>query len=178
MGTTFASVYNRFLEKITDDMYMELTLEDTRRDLQALLLGALTGFEFPKVNLSKYVFQQETVEFANPDDFVIELQLDGTVIVDRSHFVETLSNEEINIIAILMVADWLQRQIASIEMIRMKYSGTDFKMTSQANHLAKLLSLQEEVRRQAHHYQRLYGRRVVDEEGKISSRWSIFGKKA
>jgi hypothetical protein len=33
----------------------------------------------------------------------------------------------------------------------MKYSGADFKMTSQANHLAKLLTLQEEVGRQCHH---------------------------
>lgn len=33
MGTLFASVYDRFLGKITDDMYMELTPEDTIRDL-------------------------------------------------------------------------------------------------------------------------------------------------
>lgn len=33
MGTLFASVYNRFLDKITDDMYMELTAQDTARDL-------------------------------------------------------------------------------------------------------------------------------------------------
>jgi hypothetical protein len=33
----------------------------------------------------------------------------------------------------------------------MKYSGTDFKMTSQANHLAKLLTLLAETQRQSHH---------------------------
>jgi hypothetical protein len=33
MGTLFASVYDRFLGKITDDMYMELTPKDTIRDL-------------------------------------------------------------------------------------------------------------------------------------------------
>jgi hypothetical protein len=33
MGTLFASVYNRFLGKITDDMYMELTPAETIRDL-------------------------------------------------------------------------------------------------------------------------------------------------
>lgn len=33
MGTLFASVYNAFLGKITDDMYMELTPQDTIRDL-------------------------------------------------------------------------------------------------------------------------------------------------
>ena len=32
-GTPFSVIYNRFLEKITDDMYMELTPEDTLKDL-------------------------------------------------------------------------------------------------------------------------------------------------
>nr|DAJ96837.1 MAG TPA: hypothetical protein [Caudoviricetes sp.] len=31
--TKFATVYNRFLGKVTDDMYVELTPEDTLRDL-------------------------------------------------------------------------------------------------------------------------------------------------
>ena len=30
--TQFTTVYNRFLGKITDDMYLELTPEDTIRD--------------------------------------------------------------------------------------------------------------------------------------------------
>jgi hypothetical protein len=33
MGTKFTDVYDRFLGKITDDMYMELTPTDTIRDL-------------------------------------------------------------------------------------------------------------------------------------------------
>ena len=50
-----------------------------------------------------------------------------------------------------MMEAWLQRQVTSIENIRQKYSGTDFKMTSQANHLSKLLSLLAEVQRQSLH---------------------------
>jgi hypothetical protein len=48
MGTKFSAVYDCFLGKITDDMYMELTPEDTKRDLQALLFAAIPGFEFPR----------------------------------------------------------------------------------------------------------------------------------
>ena len=40
-GTKFSTIYNRFLEKITDDMYMELTPEDTVKDLQKLLNSTL-----------------------------------------------------------------------------------------------------------------------------------------
>ena len=48
MGTTFVEVYNRFLGKITDDMYMELTPQDTIRDLRNLLIDAIPNFEFPR----------------------------------------------------------------------------------------------------------------------------------
>jgi hypothetical protein len=32
MATTFETIINRFLGKITDDLYLELTPEDTIRD--------------------------------------------------------------------------------------------------------------------------------------------------
>ena len=59
MGTSFASVYNRFLGKITDDMYMELTPRDTIRDLQNLLIDAIPGFEFPKKSLDYDILVKE-----------------------------------------------------------------------------------------------------------------------
>lgn len=55
----------------------------------------------------------------------------------------------------------------------MKYSnGSDFKMTSQANHLSKLMSLLEESRRDSFHMQRLYKRRKWTNEG-YASNWSV-----
>ena len=157
MITLFSSVYDRFLGKITDDMYMELTPEDTVKDLRNLLIDAIPGFEFPRKSL----------------EYVIE---EGEGLNDNSFFVSELSSEEINILAILMMNSWLQRQITTIENIRMKYSGTDFKMTSQANHLGKLLALQTETQRQSLHMQRLYKRRKSDSDGNITSNWSVFGK--
>ena len=56
----------------------------------------------------------------------------------------------------------------------MKYSGTDFKMTSQANHLAKLLTLLKETQRQSLYMQRLYKRRRTNKDGTIRSNWDIF----
>ena len=169
MGTKFSAVYDCFLGKITDDMYMELTPEDTKRDLQALLLSAIPGFEFPRKNINNYI-----IEASAPVS--IEENTIDYLLNDTSCFTFELTTEEINILAILMMCEWLQRQVTSIENIRMKYSGSDFKFTSQANHLAKLLALLEECHRQSHHMQRLYKRRKIDEEGNISSNWSIFGK--
>ena len=161
-------------------MYMELTPQDTMRDLQKLLINAIPGFEFPRVDLYNYNIKLEETSEENiqPDDFVMIKQTNEDIIqppiilVDKSSFGQELTSEEINILAILMMEGWLQRQVTSIENTRMKYSGSDFKMTSQANHLAKLLALLKEVQRQSHHMQRLYRRRKVSKDGSYVSNWS------
>jgi hypothetical protein len=60
----------------------------------------------------------------------------------------------------------------------MKYSGSDFKFTSQANHLAKLLTLKAENHRENIHLQRLYKRRKVAEDGHVMSNWHILNQSA
>ena len=185
MGTQFTDIYNRFLGKITDDMYMELTPEDTMRDLRSLLIDAIPGFEFPRKILDDFsietlIVREDKVE---EGDFVIGVVWDTPdeeedegipdVYIERSHFNVDLTSEEINILAILMMCGWLQRQVTSIENTRMKYSGSDFKMTSQANHLAKLLNLLAECQRQSHHMQRLYKRRRTNSSGYIESNWDV-----
>ena len=182
MGTLFTAVYNRFLGKITDDLYLELTPEDTLKDLQNLLINALPGFEFPRQNLYEYEIKVDVLDEDEvlEDDFVIAIswgELEDSlstpkVFVDRSKFSAELTPEEINILAILMKEGWLQRQVNSIEHTRMKYSGPDFKMTSQANHLQKLLTTLTECRRDSLHMQRLYKRRKVGDNGAYQSNWS------
>ena len=46
--TTFQEMYDFFLAGITDDMFMELTKEDTEEMLQEILVAALPHFEFPR----------------------------------------------------------------------------------------------------------------------------------
>jgi len=61
----------------------------------------------------------------------------------------------------------------------MKYSGSDFKFTSQANHLAKLLTLKTENHRENIHAQRLYNRhKIVKETGHVMSNWHILNQSA
>ena len=143
-NTKFAVVYDTFLSKITDDMYMELTIDDTRAMLEELLMSALHWFEFPRVNIFDY--DKEIREFN-----------------------VSLSNEETNIIATYMIVEWIGQQLASVENTRMKYSGSDFKFTSLANHLAKLQSLKEKYIAEGFHLQRLYKRRKADKNGIMRS---------
>ena len=142
--TTFDVIYNSFTSKITDDMYMELTEAETNSMQKELLMNALHWFEFPRVDI--YDFNEELEEYNI-----------------------LLSNEEINIISTYMVVEWFGYQIASVENTRMKYSGSDFKFTSQANHMQKLLQLQKHYERKGFHLQRLYKRRKADENGIMRS---------
>ena len=183
MGTPFTKVYNRFLGKITDDMYIELTPEDTIKDLRNLIIDAIPGFEFPRKNLMDYEIKiavKREDELVS-DDFVIgvvwgtipedDAQIPN-VIVEQSSFAAELTDEEINILALLMMCAWVNRQVASIENTRMKFTSSDFKMTSQANHLSKLMNLLAEAQRQSFHMQRLYKRRKITTDGTYASNWS------
>ena len=59
----------------------------------------------------------------------------------------------------------------------MKYSGSDFKFTSQANHMSKILTVKKDYERLGFHLQRLYKRRKADSTGAIKSTFgSIMAK--
>ena len=170
-------------------MYMELTPEDTVKDLQKLLIDSIPSFEFPRKNLYDYKIETKIIpeNEVSENDFVIGIVWEDlpngsqvpNAIVEKSCFNCDLTSEEINILAVLMKINWLQRQIASIENTRLKYSGSDFKFTSQANHLSKLITLLETMNRESTHIQRLYRRRKVDEKtGNYVSNWSVLLEKS
>lgn len=84
-----------------------------------MLVSAIPGFEFPRHDL--YDFEIKTIiineEDAQESDFIIgvvwdelsEAMAPPRVIIERSTFNCDLTSEEINILAILMMNEWLQR---------------------------------------------------------------------
>lgn len=142
MATSFDTMEDFFLAGITDDMYMELTEADTEAILDEILLAALPSFEFPK-----------------------QPQLHDVDIENRSFTVD-LTNEEMMIIRQYMIAEWIGYQLATIDNIRQKYSGSDFKFTSQASHIKQLISMKQDYEQHGFHLQRLYCRRTINEEGR------------
>ena len=150
--TPFSTIYDSFFAHITDDMYMELTELDTYLILQELLLNAIPRFEFPRFNIFDYeegVLMEDTYQ---------GLESDGSADRDGTGL---RVEEEINILALNMVIEWLGQQLESTENTRMKYSGSDFKFTSQANHMAKIKVLIDAKKTDCLHLQRLYKRRKV-----------------
>ena len=166
--TPFSIIYDSFLSKITDDMYMELTELDTFSMLQELLLSAIPKFEFPRVDLNNYELLdiEDQITYKGIES---ENQLVSGVIYSSGYFNCRLNIEEINILSTYMIVEWLGQQLASIENVRLKYSGSDFKFTSQANHLQKVLVLKKDYEREGFHLQRLYKRTKKDSNGIFKS---------
>lgn len=147
--TTFQQMYDFFLSGITDDMYMELTPQDTEEILEELLIAALPNFEFPK------------------DKNLLNINL-----INKT-FPCKLSLEEKKIVRAYMIVEWLSQQLANIDLIRQKYSGSDFKFTSQASHMEKLRNLKEKYEQEGFHLQRLYSRRRLNEDGNFESTYDV-----
>lgn len=149
-------------------MYLQLTELDTFRMLEELLLSAIQDFEFPRVNLNDYelfgIVDEKTYNGAESQHEDVQ-----AIVYEEGIFNTYLTQEQINILAVYMIVHWLSQQLASVENTRMKYSGNDFKFTSQANHMQKLLQLKKDYERRGFHLQRLYKRRLSNENGIMKS---------
>lgn len=134
---------------------MELDLIDTIAILESLFKDALPHFDFPRFRINKH-------------DMSVESKDCGfTGMTYRGGFIDTLTMEEKDIIAKLMLQEWLRRQLHSTKVTQMKYSTADFRMTSQAAHMQRLNALISSLGKEIYRMQRMYRRRREDEDGYI-----------
>ena len=139
MATPFLKVYDAFLARITaDEWTLEEELAIVERDWQELLSIAIFRFKYPRVDL-------EIEELDTPEE--------GQLV--RRQFVNDLTNDEIQLLALYMKHEWIKRCIASWENIRQLYADKDF---SQANHLDKLNKLEAAVEAEVHKAEGIYDR--------------------
>lgn len=146
--TSFQEMYDFFLAGITDDMFLELTKEDTEAMLEEILLAALPHFEFPRWS----------------DPFDVDLK--------EKTFNTVLTLEEKMIIRQYMISEWIGFQLATVDLIRQKYSGSDFKFTSQASHIKQLSEMKKQYEQKGFHLQRVYCRRKKRADGRLTSTFS------
>lgn len=100
--TPFQKVYDAFLAKILDDEWTLWTEDEKNRDLQALLMGALPRFRFPRTPL----------------------------IYEEDNFLNNLSNDEVQILATYMKCEWLNRVILTWENVKPLYVERDFSQAN------------------------------------------------
>ena len=125
--TSFDVVYTAFLSKILEDEWEGWTTAQVNADLFTLLEGAIARFKFPRVSL-EYTSQG---------------------------FTDTLTNDEVQILACYMKCEWLNRTILTWENVKPLYEERDF---SQANLLAKFKQMLEAEEYKALKLERIYYR--------------------
>jgi hypothetical protein len=118
MSTSFDTVFQRFLNKVTDSDLASLLPDTIDSIMISFLQSAIVRFRKCKQNLEDY------------DLVLMQFNID-------------LSLTEIEILANWMRLEWLDQQVNRIELLRQSLSSKDYAMYSQANHLSSLISLRE-----------------------------------
>ena len=148
-GTPFFQIYCTFLDNVTDDMYMELTYEDTFKLLEKMLMQAISMFKWPR--FPKYAYNKNIVTMVGEKEVKDEQgnSFIEEVVLSKGCWTIQLTLEEVDILSDLMMLKWVDSQLFSANNTKMRYSSSDFKFTSQANHINKLSALRKELDRKS-----------------------------
>ena len=108
-------IFKNFLSRITDDMFVTWTVEETKAELEDILSNAIPKFRFPKVAL-----------------------IDATGELSAG-----IGIQEIEILSALMVREWIDRQIHTVELTEMQYTGSDAKAMNTGGQMRSLEKVKE-----------------------------------
>lgn len=122
--TSYTILYDRALAQITDPLLVQLPEEDLEIMLHDWLMDAIVE---PVVG---------EYDFSDRDE-------------DLKQFNFDISDRDQKILAIHMVRGWLAPQIKSVTLTQQVYSGKETKYYAQANQLAEMRALDEQLRKDA-----------------------------
>ena len=131
MGTSYEEIYNLAANKITDPEIALLLPEDIEELFYGYLISAIPKFRKCKNDLS------------NRDDELRQFNVD-------------LLDVEKEILAILVVREWLQPQLYSALLTKQVFSDKEQKYYSQSSHLSELRALDETLKIDAQKLSRDY----------------------
>ena len=131
MNTTYSEVYNNFLNRITDDMYVSYTEQETYDDLCPMLKIAITRIYLPKEDVKTEILGVGSTE-ENP---IYE-------------FNSELSMETIDMLALLMVREWLNRQMNTVRIMETQFTGSDAKAINTKTQAATIGLAQADIDKQ------------------------------
>lgn len=131
MATSYEEIYNLAANKITDPEIALLLPEDIEELFYGYLISAIPKFRKCKNDLS------------NRDDELRQFNVD-------------LLDVEKEILAILVVREWLQPQLYSALLTKQVFSDKEQKYYSQSSHLSELRALDETLKIDAQKLSRDY----------------------
>jgi len=113
--TSYDKVFQAFLSKISDPIYLEMEHALAQEDMISLMDAAIFNFPYSKVNLKAK--DDESMKFDN------ELGLD-----------------EIQLLSHLMVLEWQSRVLRDIDSLKQRMTTREFRTFSAANHINSLIA--------------------------------------
>lgn len=122
--TSYTILYDRALAQITDPLLAQLPEEDLEIMLHDWLIDAIVE---PVVG---------EYDFSDRDEELKQFNFD-------------ISERDQKILSIHMVRGWLAPQIRSVTLTNQVYSGKETKYYAQANQLAEMRALDEQLRKDA-----------------------------
>ena len=122
--TSYTILYDRALAQITDPLLAQLPEEDLEYMLHDWLMDAIVE---PVVG---------EYDFSDRDEELKQFNFD-------------ISDRDQKILSIHMVRGWLAPQIRSVTLTQQVYSGKETKFFAQANQLAEMRALDEQLRKDA-----------------------------
>ena len=131
MATSYEEIYNLAANKITDPEIALLLPEDIEELFHGYLISAIPKFRKCKNDLS------------NRDDELRQFNVD-------------LLDVEKEILAILVVREWLKPQLYSALLTKQVFSDKEQKYYSQSSHLSELRALDETLKIEAQKLSRDY----------------------
>lgn len=129
--TLYSTLYNRCLQKLEDPTLMQLPEEDLEDMLHDYMLSAIAKHRKCEHDLS------------DRDD-------------ELKQFNSDLSDLEIEILAILMLREYIGQRLHSVTNTMMVFSGKETKFYSQAAHIAELRAMDEALKLEAQQLSRDY----------------------
>ena len=120
MATSFDLPENGFLNKVSDRYLVGISPTELESYLDGLLISSFSWFRKCKTDLS-YDATARTLD-------------------------EDLDDDEIEILSLIMVQEWLKPKLNNIDVLKQNMSTRDYKMYSQANHIDSLKDLKESTR--------------------------------
>jgi len=130
MATPFEDVYSFFLSKVSDYSFVKFTDEELEEEFEKYLRSACAKFFSAGNRLDKDLTFKE--------------------------FERDLTDLEIEILALLMVIEYLNPKIIATENMKQFLGTKEYKIYSQANHLSKMLELKNQIKSEVNHLMSQY----------------------
>ncbi|AZV43721.1 hypothetical protein BAOM_3112 [Peribacillus asahii] len=130
MATSYQDIYARFLPKVTDYSYLNLTNEEVEDNLETFMKSSIIKFRY----CNKLSDRDEAVNVFN----------------------ENLTDEEQEILATLMCVEFLTPKLLTDDLLKQTLNSKDYSLYSQANHIKEIRQLRDIFQKEANNLMILY----------------------